>query len=62
LTVKIVFNGITGELEDFISYARGSTLAVKNAAVRTLVNRLLASSEPGVSLTQANIEISGMPT
>jgi hypothetical protein len=61
LTVKVVFNGRAGELEDFITYTRGSTMAVKNAAVRALVNRLLASFEPGVTLTQANIEIIGMP-
>lgn len=61
----IEYNGIAGAAGDSFTYPRGSTMAVKNAACRALVNRILQAEgrEPGAPTLAGNvIEISGMPT
>lgn len=58
-TVK--FNGVAGEFVVRPAAPRNATTAQKQTAVRLAVNAILASVEPGNSLTNANIQITGLP-
>lgn len=62
ITINVVFNGFAEELGDNVTYARGVIQATKQAAVRAKVNQQIGIAEPGVTLSNANIEIDGLPT
>lgn len=68
VSIDINYNGIAGAnggAGDKLTYPRGSTMSVKNAACRAKVNEIKQAEgrEPGSpNLTAVNIEISGMPT
>jgi hypothetical protein len=57
----IAFNGLAGSIGDVVSFARNATTSVKNAAIRTKVNALLQSIEGAGPLSNANIQIVGLP-
>lgn len=61
MDMQIKFNGLSGDSGDAVTFARNATSTVKNAAVRSRINTLIGSLEPGVVLTNANIQISGLP-
>lgn len=61
MSAAMKFNGTTGELGDSVTFARNATQAVKQAAVRARVNALIGAFEPGVTLNNANIQITGLP-
>lgn len=55
------FNGFADTVIDRVTFARNATTANKNTAVRLRANDLLDDSEPGNTLTNANIQVSGLP-
>lgn len=59
--ILIRYNGIAPQMGDRIAVARNATLAQKQAAVRLRVNQLLDPYEPGNTLNNANIQITGLP-
>jgi hypothetical protein len=59
--ISAVYNGISGELTGSASFARNALLAGKQAAVRLAVNAMMQEFEPGNSLNNANIQVSGLP-
>ena len=61
MDMTIQFNGISGEMGDYVTFDRNATNAEKQAAVRNRVNALIGSVEVGVSLNNANIQIIGLP-
>lgn len=61
MDMVIRFNGTAAESGDAVTFARNATTTVKNAAVRTRINALIGTLEQGVSLNNANIQISGLP-
>lgn len=61
MSMDMKFNGDVSELSDRVTFARNATNAEKQAAVRSRVNALLSDREPGVTLNNANIQISGLP-
>lgn len=62
IDINVVFNGFSETVGDKVTYTRGVIQATKQAAVRTKVNQLVKIVEPGVTLSNANIEIDGLPT
>lgn len=61
MDITMKFNGITGELGDTITFARNATITVKNSTIRSKVNSLISTFEPGVTLNNANIQLVGLP-
>lgn len=61
LFIVVLFNGISPAVGDRVVFPRNATQSVKQAAVRDMVNALLQTNEPGLSLTNANIQIMGLP-
>jgi hypothetical protein len=61
LTIDVVFNGLAGRLGDRVTFGRAASQTTKQTAVRTRVNELLATYEPTVVLTNAAIQIVGLP-
>lgn len=59
--VGIKFNGPAPDIQVGIRFFRNAAGSVKQAAVRDAINEHLAFYEPGVTLTNANIQISGQP-
>jgi len=55
------FNGFAGENGATVSFARNASLSQIQAAVRTKINAILDITEPGNSLTNANIKLRGAP-
>jgi hypothetical protein len=56
------FNGPSPNGVGAASFPRNTTnMGVKQSAVRDSINGILQATEPGVSLTNANIQICGMP-
>jgi hypothetical protein len=66
MDLTVEFNGRTGEVGEKVTWPVPTSLAGKQTAVRQRVNRFLAESEVlserGITLTNAVIEISGLPT
>jgi hypothetical protein len=62
MDMQMKFNGVIGELGDKVTFPRNATLTVKNTTIRNRVNEVLAPFEPGVVLTNANIQLVGLPT
>ncbi len=61
MDIAMLFNGITGELGDKVTFDRNATNAEKQAAVRNRLNAILTTYEIGVTLNNANIQIVGLP-
>lgn len=61
MSMNLRFNGVTNELGDAVTFSRNATSNEKQAAVRTRINQLMNDLEPGVVLSNANIQISGLP-
>lgn len=61
LSIVITFNGISPGVGERVVFPRNATQSEKQAAVRTMVNALLQTNEPGLSLNNANIQIIGLP-
>ena len=61
MLIDVRMNGPTPDSADTVYFPRNATAAVKAAAVRGFVNSQLAVYEPGVSLSNANIQSSGIP-
>jgi hypothetical protein len=59
--ITAVYNGVSGELTGSVSFARNALLAGKQTAIRLAVNAMMQEFEPGNSLNNANIQISGLP-
>ena len=61
IDMQITFNGFADNYTGTVRFARNATAATKNAAVRTEVNAVLAGIEGVAPLTNANIQIVGLP-
>lgn len=64
MTIGISYNGHAGEqgvLTDRVTFGRNALAATKQTAVRLRVNEVLDGREPGRTLNNANIQISGLP-
>lgn len=61
MDIAVLFNGVTGEITDKVTFGRNATSTEKQAAVRLRLNAVLESVEIGVTLNNANIQISGLP-
>ncbi len=61
MSTNLRFNGVTNELGDNVTFPRDATSNEKQTAVRARVNLLMSQLEPGVVLSNANIQISGLP-
>ena len=61
MDIAMLFNGVTGELGDKVTFSRNATNTEKQAAVRLRLNAILTTFEIGVTLNNANIQISGLP-
>lgn len=61
ITLTVSFNGTAPGLGEAISFPRNASMSTKQAAVRDKVNQLLQVYEPTVTLTNANIQIMGLP-
>ena len=64
MTIGISYNGHAGEqgvLTDRATFSRNANASEKQAAVRLRVNQVLDGREPGRTLNNANIQISGLP-
>lgn len=61
MDMAVQFNGIASNANDTVTFARNATTTVKNATIRAKVNELLAAIEGAGPLTNANIQIVGLP-
>ena len=62
MTFDLKVNGPSPDAGGAVTFAKNATQAVKAAAVRDFVNAHIQSYEPGIpALTNANIQISGLP-
>lgn len=61
MDLLIAFNGRAGIIGDTVSFARNASTTVKNTAIRAKVNELLNSIEGVGPLSNANIQIVGLP-
>lgn len=59
--VEASFNGPSNNILIQVRFHMAASAATKQTAVRTAINDYLSVSEPGVSLTNSVIQISGQP-
>lgn len=61
MSCTFTFNGFTDTVGDRVTFARNATTNTKQNAVKDRANALLNSFEPGNTLNNANIQVSGLP-
>lgn len=62
MVIDVKTNGdVAPNVQITIEFARDATQSVKQAAIRNAINAHLGAYEPGAALTNANIQISGLP-
>lgn len=61
MDVTVIFNGFADNYTGTVTFVRNATTAQKNAAIRNLVNDQLVGIEGAARLSNANIQIVGLP-
>jgi len=59
--MQITFNGISDQAGDYVTFSRNATQLEKQTAVKAVVNQIVKAKEPAVTLSNANIQITGLP-
>lgn len=60
--LDIHFSGPSPNIAPQVTFSGTATAAQKRTAVRNIVNEQLAATEPGVTLNNAAIQVSGEPS
>lgn len=61
MDLVVIFNGFADNYTGTVTFARNATTAQKNTAIRNLINDLLVNIEGTAKLSNANIQIVGLP-